>query len=397
MAVRWAIDEPGPIRDFIYWTLDQRPKFGASYLVNKTRSALQDHLYFPEDRPGDAAEPERHRIIIAGRDGKPLQYPHDFCDPAAWIQAFEQLTDESSASQSVEASSEFLIDVWTRPLSSNVSERYKGLCAFATLAHDLGRLGVFSVMDVGCSQNAGLNHLSTGAPFEPPVVIRPGSASGKPSIRHTKAFAELLTNDTPFGYGIGIDVYDPKESRSWARSCSHYPSELLNRDRVAFYDNLIMREPDNVWFYRAEFDTFDYDTFAAKQAERGRDNTQYNIVNFSTVLYQASNAEREKMLAHARHIAKEFIVVQDFASINPEQPSQLLFRDNWQDSPFPYRTLIWDMREENPIWHDVFRWRDGRCREMTLGMGRVALENGIASSLWTPLDKRAQAIRLRAG
>jgi hypothetical protein len=376
LSVQSTLEFDGPIKEFICETLERWPDLEGSYLVNKMRSALQDHLYFPEARPGAENEPLRHRIIVQ-QHGRALRYPHDYSSPEAWSMAFEAVLSDP------DVFGEFLMDVWTRALASNVSERYKALKALGTLARGAGRIDTLKFFDVGPSQHAGANHIASGLPFERVTVFKPNTNQAL-NIPGTQLFAHAMNVNLPVEIAMGVDMYYPIESRSWARSCSHYPSELLDKDRVALYDTLIMQDQPNVLFYKADFTEFDHEAFARHERAEGRADQKYDIVNFSTVLYQSTPEEREKMLGHATRIAQEFIVMQDFAAIDPNDPSKLIFRTNWQDDPFPYRTFVMDMREDPPIWHEIFRWRDGRCREMVMGMGARALTHGLRTALWKP-------------
>jgi hypothetical protein len=368
-AIDTALQFDGPIRDFIKLTLKTRPQFDGSYLINKIRSALQDHLYFPEKRPGSKDDPPRARILLSTDDERHvLIYPEDYTEPEVWLRAFEAVLDDP------DVYGEFLIDVWAHPLTSNISERYKALLMFVAEAHDAGRLDTFDFMDVGPSQHAGANHLMSDIPFEPIVVVTDNGKIDEEEAQ--RANTHIGTKIRPKKV-MGIDVNNPRETRSWTRSCSHYPAELHDTQRVAIYDTLIMSHYDNVLFYRADFATFDQETFKSRMEHLGHGEQSYDIVNFSTVLYQASPEDRTRMIANAKNIAKEFLVVHDFVAVDPNDPNALLFREDWQGDPFPYRTLIMDMRAEKPVWREVYHWRNGRCREMARGMGRAALQQAL--------------------
>lgn len=384
IAVRAALTHDNPISEFIHETMRRRPQFEGSYLINKLRSALQNQLYVPSEH-GAHVEPARHRILLHN-DNKPLRYPQDFTEPEIWMRAFEEVLADPDAFR------EFVVHAWGFSLASNVSERYKGVKLFGNVAIELGRLDEITMADIGCSQQAGGNHLMSGMSFERVSVWPHGNAASFPAPGLTRAVNSYMDRPTPFRHITGIDVFDPVETRSWARACSHYPSELLDTKRVERYDKYTLDTQKNVHFYRSNFAEFEYKKFKLEQEREDKPST-FKIVNFTTMLYQATPEERDRMLQYAALMAEEFIVVQDFVGIDPNDPAKLIFRENWQDDPFPYRTLVMDMREDPPRWHEAFRWRDGRCREMTVGMGRIALQGGGKAALWTPLYTQGYAMQ----
>lgn len=346
-ALQAGLERPGMVRDFFVELLNIKPNLGASHLATKTLRAAQRQLY-----------------------GSQPDYPQAYLTPQKWTEGLDWIFDDP------DRAGMFTVDIWARPLQSNVSDRYKSVKALGVLARQLGRMETFDVMDIGCSQNAGLNHLASGIGFGLPLLVRPGSREHEPSLEHTAVFHDVLNTPLELAPSLGVDVYDPRESREWAWSCSHYPSELLDEQRVELFNALINAGYDNVGFFKGNFAEFDTAAFHAKHHGR-----TFGIVNFSTVLYQADELERAAMLEQAETFATEFIVVQDFLKIDPHDPRKLLFRDNWQDEQFPYRTVVRDMREGSKHWHELFNWRDGRCQELAIGLGLRSIRSPGVSKL----------------
>lgn len=348
------------MHDFVNEWFRADANVGSSYAASKLLRAIQRQLYNHYEG-----------------------YPATFLSPQEWEKGTAWIVTDS------DRFGQFWSDVWTRPLQSNKSERYKALKAFGVMARSFGRLGLFSVMDVGASQNADLNHLASGVGFQSPTVVRPGSVRVRPSLGHTAAFSTLMSREMPLDRSVGIDLTWPEDSREWAWSCSHYPSELLDQERVDFFNALIEAEYPEVAFFKGDFANFNDEAFRVQFA--GRDT--FKIVHFCTMLYQASEAERQVMLDRAAEYAEDFVAVQDFVGIDPDDPTHLIFRDNWQDEPHPYRMVIRDMRSKNPRrWQEVFLWRDGRCRELQVGLGRIALESGQTVSAWGAINRLAKSI-----
>lgn len=349
----------GPMSDFMSDWLRANANISSSYAASKLLRAIQRQLY-----------------------GHYEGYPSEFLTPQEWEKGTAWIVTDA------DRYGQFFSDVWTRPLQSNKSERYKALKAFGVLARSFGRLGIFSVMDVGASQNAGLNHLASGVGFESPTVIRPGTRA-RTSLGHTAAFSAIMSRELPLDRAVGIDLTWPEDSREWAWSCSHYPGELLDQERVDLFNALIEADYPTVGFFKGDFVNFDDVAFRTRFA--GRDT--FKIVNFCTMLYQATEEERTAMLDRAAEYAEEFIAVQDFVRIDPNDPTHLIFRDNWQDEPYPYRMVVRDLRSKNPRqWREIFLWRDGRCRELTIGMGRLAITPESTTSVWGAINRRANPI-----
>jgi hypothetical protein len=372
-AVLQSLEEQTKLRAFFEELLSLRD-MGSSNLATKTLRAAQRQLYgyFPKEEG---------------------EYPRAFYTAGQWRKGFEWILAEEGSMRD----ETFFTDIWTRPLQSNVSERYQGLKAFTVLARKLGRLSTFSVMDIGCSQNAGLNHLASGFGFPPPNFLRPARGSRTPSLSLTAAFHEALNTPLPMDYGLGIDMYSPDDSREWAWACSHYPSELLDEARVERFESLINAQYRNVGFFQANFANFEPRREEFQHSHGHRD---FDIVHFSTALYQADEADRQTMLAEAGRYAREFIVVQDFLEVDQGEPAKLRFRDNWKEAEYPYRTVVRDMHSDSDRWHEIFLWEDGRVRQLTMGTGRIAIKGAWGrhgdASLWIPLDTMAQHHRARA-
>jgi hypothetical protein len=357
-CVRANLGRPTPVGEFFDELLEKRQDFSPSHLFTRTLRGAQSKLY--PHFPG---------------------YPQEAITGDYWQQGMDWIFADDFRAGS------FVIDVWTRPLQSNISPRYKSLKAFISFVQEYGRLrGPLRILDIGCSQNAGLNHLASGLPFDVPSVIRPRSLEDKPSLEHSAALGGLLGRHVQLDLGVGIDLTRPEDSRPWAWSCSHNPTELLDPERVEMFNTLIMANFKNVKFFRGDATDFDHDRFERQFSGQ----TRFDIVNISTMLYQLTEPERQAVYKMAERYAEDFIVVQDFVKIDPSKPRQLQFRANWREEPYAYRTVVRDARDGNKRWHDMFGWRSGRCRAMQAGLGRIAVTPGSTRSMWSALDTLAQ-------
>ncbi|HSX33373.1 MAG TPA: class I SAM-dependent methyltransferase [Candidatus Saccharimonadales bacterium] len=361
------------LRAYAQATLDDFAQAGPTYEF--VRLWLSVHHHVSSSHAITQLQRGKQRQFL---EAFPQEYPREFVDPKMWRKA-----DESIFSDTEDAFSrygQFVIDVWSRPLQSNKSERYKSLKAFAVLARELGRLSSFTVLDIGCSQNAGLNHMASGIGFESPTVIHPGSHDRQPNLDYTAAFSRVLQTELPLDLGVGIDLTGPEDSHPWAMACSHYPSELLNEERVGLFRALVMADYPNVGFVRG--DATDFDHSALERAYPGRD--QFDIVFLSTMLYQLDDEERAAATAFAESKARQFVVAQDFAIPDPDNPEALVIRDNWHGQRDTYNLLYKDMHASHRRWQTGFTWEDGRCRVMTPGLGRIAV-GGLTTSVESAL------------
>lgn len=346
-ALQEQLIEGGPMADLSYDLLDANPNMGSSHFTTQSLRAVQ------------------HNVLQHRQD-----YPIAYTTPAKWHEELDGIATDDARRAA------YMYDMHRR-LQSTVSDRCKGLAAVAAMAWLTRRFTYdYSVADIGCSQNNGLNHLASNIAFGTPDIVRPGSTSGKLDEGYKMAFEDMLRLAVPLRRGVGVDINDIESSRSWAFSNSFNPHELLDEDRVQLFHKLINSHYDHVTFEQADYSRLSDERLAAMG-----DGEQFDVVHFSTMLYQLPEHEREQMLANARKQAKEFIVVQDFLEIDKNDPRHLLFRDNWHDTAWPYRTVFMDMREETPKWHEAFLWSDGRAMRMTPGLGRLAVANGGSVSV----------------
>ena len=357
-----------PLYGFMRTLLDHQPQLEGSHFITKILRSGQARFY-------------------KNYDG----YPQNIITPEAWEHCYNWLY---SPEQSYLAG-QFEVDIRMYPLLSNVSERYKSPSALAAIMHKLGRFATFSMVDIGSGQLAGLKHIASEYPFGPVRAIRAGSRSQSSHAYQGHAFDRLANRRTPLGQLIGVDQYDPLVTRDLAYAYSFNPSELLDPGKVALFDALLSRTYEHVKFFRGDFTKF-------REEDGERFDSQFGDIeaafyNFSTVLYQWDEPHRDLMLSIARERAQEAVVVTDFLRIDPANPTQLIFRNNWdpQDiTDFPYATVFWDQRARHPHWQIAFEWRDGRADELRVGRGRlVADDEGHKISIFKIVNELAEAIK----
>ena len=352
IAASRSVTQNENFRKTIQELLEFRPDISPNYAVNLTLRALQKQL---------------------NREAYRREYPEAYTDPELWGQAITEVTNPTNLAEN----DEFMWDIMYRHVQSNIAERYK---SFVLLMHLMGnRFGENpSILDIGCSQNQGLkriafSHMLPFTPFQ--SIIQDGHEA--PSLE-MQILNRLVGTPLQLGPSVGIDIMHPRDvsNKEWARSCSFYPSELLIDQRREEYDLLDTAEPPQVGFYAADFSEFDHDDFNANSQT-----TKFDLVTFSTVLYQVSDeGQRQKMLDNARRLLKPhgLIVVQDFATVDPNDKTKMVFHPNWFEHTYLYGTMVIDPLDPTGQVHDVFRWENGRCKRMAAGsdLGRIMLFMG---------------------
>ncbi|CAN5692373.1 hypothetical protein BH23PAT2_BH23PAT2_02100 [soil metagenome] len=348
-ASRQLLQDDSDYQKIANTVLFEREGVQPSHAVNLVLRALQKQLTKNPD------------------SGYPEVYTHS--DP--WKEALKYATYEGSS-----VYDEFITDIRTRNVQSNVSERYKAVAMVVNLMQDFyGKRP--SILDVGCSRNHGLKRLTMGKKFrfsqvniEESVVDHPAEPiKAIPDGLATCFVQELLRTGLRLGPSLGIDIVpiQVEDNKEWARSCSFYPSELLDRKKVKAYDELDEAERQNVAFYHGDFSNLD-----VGDLERHSRVERFDIVTFSTVLYQVSPEKHETMFENAKKLLKPngIILIQDFAEVDPDNNYKLRFFKNWFKEPYLYRTILLDPKIRDGSLIELFRWDNGRCNKLLLSNQR---------------------------
>ena len=287
-------------------------------------------------------------------------FPDDFTSVSVWMTAIRALLDDTGIKAALYR------DVLQRETQSNVVERYKAFkLVIGLLQSQLG--DGLSVLDVGCSRNHGLKKLKLNLPFKP-VSCGVKDSDRLPHALLDSLFNGVLRQPLSLGRCQGSDIVPlaATDGRDWAKSCSFYPSELLNAAAVSEYDYLDSSDIAGVNFAIGDFKAagMGLHTYAQK----------YDVITVSTFLYQLSADER----VDARRLFKQYlrpggiIIYQDF--VRPSADGQSLeFETNWFDSLFPYRTLLEFGNDITGQLYEVLRWDNGRCNRWVPGNDMSAL------------------------
>lgn len=350
-----------PVRSFYEFVLGHRRQLSPSYGVNLSLRAFQKQLL---------------------RHAQQWDYPKAFTEPQAWYDSFHYFLDEARP-----PADEITFDLCIRDAQSNVSERYKSLKLIGNIF--AARLGPKpTVLDIGCSQNLGLKRLAANLPFAP---LKGSAAIFEPEAE--KSFAgdsqlndrlnNLLSSEFALAHGVGVDIWPKADPlvREWAKSCSFYPSELLQRQLLKSYERLEALDDPAVSFAHLDFAEPLPDA-AGRTARRGLGLPRYELVCFSTVLYQQNRQQLETMLANARLLVAEhgLIVVQDFARLDRLRPGRLVFEQSWFAQHYPYRTFVYDPTQPEAGFSELMRWQNGRCEKVALNASHPAIKSFMEQS-----------------
>lgn len=323
-----------------------------------------------EDRPElstDYAARLLLRAIGAIEQTVRPSYPRGYKNPALYEAAFDHVLDISYYYPS------FFINM-RRNLLSNVTPRARALKGAISLHADKFD-GPISVIDGGCSQNKILKKWALSSQplfaFEPVEVVREeppiypseadeAAAAARPDPELTDRMNRLVRTLLPFRMGIGIDIMnvDDPEIRSFARSCSFEPAELLNSKRVMEYDALDKIWPGHVKFHRDDLARFDGEAYEKRFPKHAK----VDVVMLSMMLFQGTPDERTAILAEAERRARHLVVIQDNVDIAAD--GTMRFPDRWE----PYSTGTWvkDMGSDDPTYKKLFSLENGRGDRLKL-------------------------------
>lgn len=277
-------------------------------------------------------------------------------------------------------------DLHNRHLQTNVSDRYKSLPPIVAWLRAHGRLRErVSILDIGCSVNAGLKKLAlmdviSGEEFTPTQVHIPEDydrpwLGSQADDELTEKASRLQNTPVNLGVSIGVDREDMsrKDNLEWARACLT-PEEFVNGESES-YDKLeIIRFP-HVKFMKRDF----LDNYEAQFLKSSPENHEFfDIVSLFTVLNQLSDRDRMRMLQVARRYVKPtgLVVIQDFARVDPDLPVEIQFLNNDWNKNFSYRTIVLDKLMTHDGYQEVWRYDGGRCARVQAGLGRIATADG---------------------
>jgi hypothetical protein len=327
LAMLSIVKEPKP-KSLVDAMTEKRPNVKSSFAANIILRAFQKQLIDTPD------------------------YPQAYDEQEVWRESIHNLLGDESTYADIRQ------DLLERNPQSNVVERYKAFKIIMSLFGN--RLGDSPrVLDIGCSRNHGLKKLALDFPFE--NVGYEGQQDKIPNNALGSLIDNALGDQTPLYYGLGTDIIDlgNEATAKWAKSCSFYPSELLDKARVSEYDILDTQPVSNVEFKLGDFSKTGIPSLPPEK--------QFDVITASTVLYQLEEKQREI----ARKLFRDYlsrngiIIYQDFAQTDSKRKT-LLFKQNWFNAAYSYETIL-EFGENEGYLSGFLRWDNGRCNKWMPG------------------------------
>lgn len=282
-------------------------------------------------------------------------YPFPFTQETVWRESLQNIFSDQTVFE------ELIDDILSRNVQSNVVERYKAFKLIIGLFHERFSEEV-TMLDVGCSRNHGLKKLHLNLSFKP-FVSGLRQTANFPSDLLDVLFNGNLKHQIKLGDCVGSDIVplrrDGKDA-FWAKSCSFYPSELMDKASVSEYDYLEYNEVDGVTFVQGDFTAGGLSTSPSMDS--------FDIITASTFLYQlnATQLRRARTLFRDLLSKRGVIMYQDFARPSADR-LDLDFESNWFASLYPYRTLIEFADDSSGSVYEVLRFNNGRCAQWVPG------------------------------
>lgn len=317
-----------------------------------------------------------YQAVLMHHDGR---YPHAYQATETWHEAFQEIEAQDSHSEMV------YYRLLTQSVQSNIAERYKTVKLLASIYRD--RFGDMpSHLDVGSSVLHGdiklVFNRSGDSPRVPFGSIQVNEALDDHALRDvergerqprlhslaTELANTVLRGEVGFGEVMGVDVtnVDDPAIKDWAKSCSFYPDELRDTQKVAEYDELERLDPDHTRVRFAKVDFSNTDDVRTLRDMIG-DQT-FDIITFSTIFYQVDVRERHAMLINASQLLSDrgIVLIQDAPDGNFE-------------TRYRYGASIIDGAHSELGIQQILRWKTPRCQEAMIGLGKLSLGKKLLS------------------
>jgi hypothetical protein len=280
------------------------------------------------------------------------------------------------------------LDLAIRVIQSNIAYRGKGQkILMNAFPERFG--GPQSLFEAGCALNLILKWLAVGRRSE--ITIYDENGDFSPEI--SRAANHMLASRVALRSCLGIDEWDfrdDKSVREWELACSVTPNDMETRpDLVEETYRLLSVDPKQVSFHKADFtNQNDMDSFppAFIQGRRvphsGKLPRQipFPVSKFdgsfsSAASYQLSQEHREMLDAVLKDNTKESGIVSnlDFGRPDKSLPCGLKIIKNIYQSEYIFNFVFFDKQNPERGWQHGFTFRTGRCDEMVVGDGVIAV------------------------
>lgn len=288
------------------------------------------------------------QYMLLDKDDR-LHYPTEYDSPIIWQAAFRSILHDYPSRWHLQ---ELLA---TRNNQTNEPRRYAGaklaVTAFRHMLPDAP-----SLVDAGCSVGLGQVQLAANIPFK---GVRINAA---PADR--KLIRSILFSQLTFSTIVGFDKVANTDTK-WVEANSYYPSELTNtpenRARQA-YRHFLYRERvkakilvgDLVEGYDGVIDVIQYNNLKP-----------YDAALAITTLYELPGEEVDQATATLESLTDKLVVVQDFAQINPRDPTKLIFAKDIYAPGSKYQLFAKPLKQRRAQWQQLGSWNSGRANVFT--------------------------------
>lgn len=301
-------------------------------------------------------------------------FPDGYERTQKWLDGFIDIEAD-------EERSEILIyRMLTHRVQSNIPERYK-IHKLLRVAYGNRFDGNTSLLDVGTSELLGLKKLfidqrSKSMSFKnikgvgtlddnELELVRTGEAEPTIEKRLTLLANRALKQTITFSSMRGVDIMhaDHPSVLPWVESCSLYPDERRDKQRLKEFHDLVDFDPEHkkVRFSQMDFESPD----DIEKLNDETDNEKYDWISMLTVRYQTDD-KGEVMFEHAKSLLKPngIVVTQDS------------LKGNFED-PFGYKVLVYDNSAPELGEQEIALWKNARCKELMAGIGRLIVKGRL--------------------
>lgn len=327
---------------------------------------FEDHIRVMHEAHPDITFPVAFNLLLRAfqhdRMAHDESYPIGYEDKQAWKEGYEGLVGDGIR--------DGVLDTDLRQhLLSNKADRYKVVPLFYNLMKE--RFGDNpSVLDIGCSQLHGGKKLvfrellgPKHGPFNPLELVI-NTRNGLKVEKTISKAANLAIHETvSYGPSVGLDIRhaDDVVTKQFAKACSFYPDELRYPAKVAEYELL---ESLDITHETVPFFNIDFSSNAdVNQFRKETPLKSYDIIIFSTVLYQVTDEERTNMIVNAVNMLSDhgIIIIQDAP-------------DKDHTKKYKYITNIIDGYNVEKGEQPLLKWATGRCLRAIPLSGKIAFK-----------------------
>lgn len=321
----------------------------------------------------------------------PEGWPHKYTNPEQWHRLFPLFLNKEADDEDDEFSDfrEFEYDISIRNVGSNPAERVKLLHILMSVYPEL--LGSKpKILEVGGSAGHLLKALAIGMQLYPTEVMDRDSAGNMVLDENSTALVnQRLTRPAEIGPSVTLDVWpweNDTKTREWEEINTLTPKELMADAvpmRLTAGTELVSVTPkerykilDAIKTPLVKFAWGDITSELDRLKYFGNSGAgEFDAVYLPTVLQQQIEAKRQDILESAEASGNR-LIVQDFVSPHPDDPSELLFPRDIYESDWNYKLLV---RDHNGIWQEMLVAQTDRCHKIQLGLGKLSIDGKLVS------------------